>query len=133
MKFVIGAIIIIGLSMGAWQFYHYWETFYGEKTPVAAPALPETTGEELPGLPSNLSSDLQVAEQHGAATLGAFLTAHSKEIKDPRLAWLQLDYVMLAGESDLVAARRMLAKVKGRIDASSPVYHRLQQLEKTYE
>jgi hypothetical protein len=133
MKFVIAAIIIIGLSLGAWQFYHYWQTFHPETAPAAAPGRPEITGEELSGLPPNLHGELQTAEEHGAATLKAFLTAHGKQIQDPRLAWIELDYVMLAGESDPVEARRVFARVKRRIDATSPAYHRMKTLEKTYE
>jgi hypothetical protein len=133
MKFVITVIIIVGLSLGAWQFHHYWATFSPETAPAVAPARPEITGEELPGLPSELGADLQTAEQYGAASLRAFLAAHARQIKDPRLAWIELDFVVLAGESNPAEARRVFAKVKGRLDSSSPVYHRLQQLEKTYE
>jgi len=133
MKYVIAAIIVIGLSLGAWQFYNYWKTFKPERAPAEAPGRPEISGEELPGLPPALAADLQTAEQHGAATLRGFLAAHSRQIKDPRLAWIELDYVVLAGESDPAEARRVFAKVKGRLDSTSPVYHRMQQLAKTYQ
>ena len=62
-----------------------------------------------------------------------FLAAHAKEIKDPRLAWIQLDYVILAGTSDTGEARLVFRKVQGRLTSGSPVYSRMKQLEKTYE
>ena len=133
MKFFIAAIIIIGLSLGAWQIYQYWGTFTPQTQTAPTPAQPVITGNQLPGLPPALEQDLQSAEQHGAAALREFLAAHGKKIKDPRLAWIELDYVVLAGESNPAEARLVFAKVKGRLDSSSPVYHRVKQLEKTYE
>ncbi len=76
---------------------------------------------------------MQAAEQHGAAGLREFLAAHGGQIKDPRLAWIELDYVVLAGESNPGEARRVFAKVRARLDSTSPVYSRLKQLEKTYQ
>jgi hypothetical protein len=133
MKFVVGLIIVAGLSLGAWQFYQYWGK-YKEKPPEAtAPARVEVSGEQLPGLPARLEGPLQTAEEHGAAGLRGFLTDHRREIKDPRRAWIELDYVVLAGASDLAEARLVFAKVKGRLAPGSPVYDRMKQLEKTYE
>ena len=133
MKYFIAAIIIVGLSLGAWQIYQYWGTFKPQTPAAQAPAQPVITGEQLPGLPPALEPELQAARQHGAAALRDFLAAHGKKIKDPRLAWIELDYVVLAGESNPAEARRVFAKVKGRLDSSSPVYNRVKQLEKTYE
>jgi hypothetical protein len=134
MKFVIGAIIIVGLSLGAWQFYQYWEK-YQEKPSEAATSAPrvEVSGDQLPGLPDSLQGALQSAQEHGAAGLRQFLNDHAREIKDPRRAWIELDYVVLAGSSDLADARLVLAKVKARVAPGSPVYERMKQLEKTYE
>jgi hypothetical protein len=134
MKFVIGLIIVVGLSLGAWQLYQYWGNFKEKPPATAAQAPPpEVTGEALPGLPGQLEGPLQNAEQNGAAAMKAFLAAHAKEIKDPRLAWIQLDYVILAGASDPGEARLVFRKVQGRLTAGSPVYSRMKQLEKTYQ
>ena len=134
MKFVIGLIIVVGLSLGVWQIYNYWGN-YKEKPPVVAAPPPEVevNGDQLPGLPQKLDGPLQTAEQHGAPALRDFLAAHRNEIKDPRLAWIQLDYVVLAGASDPGEARRVYSQVKGRLAPNSPAYGRLKQLEKTYE
>jgi hypothetical protein len=133
MKFLIGLIIVVGLSLGAWQFYQYWGTFQDKPASTSAPAQAEVTGEQLPGLPPALAGPLQTAEQHGAPALKEFLAAHSTAIKDPRRAWIELDYVILAGASDPGEARRVYFEVKGRLTPASPVYSRLKQLEKTYE
>jgi hypothetical protein len=132
-KFVVTLIIVVGLSLGAWQIYQYWGNFK-EKTPeAAAPARVEVSGDQLPGLPARLEGPLQTAEEHGAAALREFLTDHGKEIQDPRRAWIELDYVVLAGVSDPGEARRVFAKVEGRLTSVSPVYDRMKQLQKTYE
>jgi hypothetical protein len=135
MKFVIGLIIVVGLSLGAYQIYEYWGNFK-DKPPASASqpqAPPEVSGDQLPGLPHSLDRALGEAEQHGAAAMKEFLAAHGKEIKDPRLAWIQLDYVILAGASDPGEARLVFRKVQGRLTSGSPVYNRMKQLEKTYE
>jgi hypothetical protein len=133
MKYVIAAIIIIGLSLGAWQIYQYWGNFKTPSPVVQTPAPPVITGDQLPGLPPALEQELQSAEQHGAPALRAFLAAHGRKIKDPRLAWIELDYVVLIGESNPAEARLVFSKVKGRLDSSSLVYNRVKQLEKTYD
>jgi hypothetical protein len=133
MKFVIGIIIVVGLSLGAWQIYQYWGTV-NEKTPqVVAPTAAQVNGDQLPGLPRPLEGPLQTAEQSGTVAMKEFLAAHANEIKDPRRAWIELDYVVRAGVSDPGEARRVFRKVQGRLTPGSPVYERMKQLEKTYE
>ena len=133
MKFVIGLIIVVGLSLGAYQLHEYWGNFKDKPPATAQQAPPPVSGEQLPGLPNHLEGPLQTAEQNGAAAMKEFLTTHAKEIKDPRLAWIQLDYVILAGTSDPGEARLVFRKVQGRLTSGSPVYSRMKQLAKTYE
>lgn len=132
MKFVIALVIIIGLSLGAWQIYQYWGKF---KAPAeeTAPSVPaQIPGDQLPGLPDALRPSLDQAEQHGADGLRDFLSHYAQQVKDPRLASIQLDYVVLEGQSDPGEARRVFDKVESRLQADSPVYPRMKQLEKTY-
>jgi hypothetical protein len=128
-------IIVVGLSLGAYQIHEYWGNFKDKPPATSAQpqAPPEVSGDQLPGLPRPLEGPLQTAEQNGAASMKEFLAAHAKEIKDPRLAWIQLDYVILAGASDPGEARLVFRKVHGRLTSGSPVYSRMKQLEKTYE
>jgi len=135
MKWVIGLIIVVGLSLGAWQIHQYWGTFNDKPsgTGEPAPAQADISGDQLPGLPGTLEGPLRTAEEHGAAALREFLAAHGNAIRDPRRAWIELDYVVLAGANDPAEARLVFSKVKARLAPDSPVYNRLKQLEKTYE
>ncbi len=134
MKFVITVIIIIGLSLGAWQIYQYWGKFKEQEAPpVSSGPAPISSGQELPGMPARLQGTLDASQQRGAAGLRDFLTTYGKTIADPRLAWIQLDYVVLVAQSNPAEARKVFAQVKNRVAAGSPVYNRIKQLEKTYE
>jgi hypothetical protein len=132
-KFVISLVIIVGLALGARQFYQYWGKF---KTPEPAAAVatpPEVPDDQLPGLPASLQEALNEAREHGADGLRSFLAAHGKAIADPRRASLELDYVLLITPSNPAEACRIFARVKERLEPNSPVYDRMKKLEKTYE
>jgi hypothetical protein len=131
-RFLVGLIIVVGLSMGAWQLYEYWGNFK-EKEPVVAPPQPDNFGDQLAGMPPRLQPVLEVAQKRGAAGLHDFLTMYGNTISDPRRAWIELDYVVLVAQSSPGEARRVFAKVKSRVQSGSPVYNRVKQLEKTYE
>jgi hypothetical protein len=62
-----------------------------------------------------------------------WLKAYDRQIKDPRKAWIELDYCVLVAREDPAEARRVFASVKDRMPASSPVWPRIKQLEKTYQ
>jgi hypothetical protein len=133
MKFLIALVIIVGLSLGAWQFYNYWGNFKPKETASAPQPPPEIPDDQLSGMPSSLQPSLTAARQRGAAGLKDFLTAYANTINDPRRASIELDYVVLVAPSNPSEARRIFAKVKGRLQPNSPVYDRMKQLEKTYE
>ena len=135
MKFIIGLIIVVGLSLGAYQLYEYWGKFKEPDAVAAAPApaIPDVSGDQLPGLLPRLQPALEAAQKRGAVGLREFLTTYGNTVADPRRAWIELDYVVLVAQTDPGEARRVFAKVKSRVTPTSPVYPRLQQLEKTYE
>ena len=133
MRFLVGLVIVIGLSLGAYQLYEYWGNFK-EKEPVAiAPAPPDVSGDQLPGMLPRLQPVLEAAQKRGAPGLHDFLTMYGNTISDPRRAWIELDYVVLLAQSSPGEARREFAKVKSRVPPGSPVYNRVKQLEKTYD
>ena len=132
MRFIIAAIIVIGFALGFWQFWNYYHEFKGSDSPAAA-AAPTVDVSQLPGLPSDLESPLATAQQHGAQSLRKFLKSYRSRIHDPRLAYIELDYVVLVAKSDLAQARSVFAQVKARTPPDSPVYPRVKALEKTYE
>jgi hypothetical protein len=133
MKFIIAMAVLIGLSLGIWELFQFWEGHQEEPRPATAPAQVEISGEQLPGLPSSLEGPLRTAEEQGAPALRQFLNDHGNMIKDPRRAWIDLDYVVLAGATDPAEARRVFSKVQTRLTPSSPVYARMKELEKTYQ
>lgn len=133
MRFVLGVVIVVGLSIGGWELYKYWGKYAQKEPEVAAAAGADISGDELPGLPSNLESALVSARQQGTDGLHDFLAAHRDAIKDPRLAWIELDYVVLLAQNSPGQARREFAQIKARVAPDSPVYPRIKQLEKTYE
>ena len=134
MKFLIGAVIMVGLGMLFWQVLQDRDKHQSPQPVAAAPAVPAvSSGEQLPGLPPQLEPALGEAEQRGAAGLRDFLAVNGQRVSDPRRAWIELDYVLMVTESDPAEARKAFARVKQRLTPSSPVYSRMQQLEKTYE
>jgi len=80
----------------------------------------QVSGDQLPGLPPNLENPLRTTEEDGAEALKDFLKAHGREIQDPRLAWIHLDYVVLAGTTDPVSARLVFSEVKACLVQDSP-------------
>jgi hypothetical protein len=133
-KFVISLVVIVGLALGARLFYQYYESFQPKPAEPAAAAAPaEVPEDQLPGMPESLQPALQEAREHGAPGLRGFLAAHGQAISDPRLAALELDYVILVTPSNPAEACRIFARVKGRLEPTSPVYARVKKLEKTYE
>jgi hypothetical protein len=132
MKFVTAVVVIVGLTLGAWQLNDYWGSFKHKHHSSAQELPPDLPEDQLAGMPSSLQSALNNARERGAIGLREFLTAYGNTISDPRRASIELDYAVLVATSDPSAARRAYAKVKGRIDSGSPVFNRMKQLEKTY-
>ena len=137
MRQVLAILLIIGALWGGKQLYDYWEKVKARKeaedrggTPgpstVAAPTA-------LPGLPANLESSLQTAQKQGVNGLRNWLKVYRPYVSDPRLAAIELDYVVLISSSNPQEARRIFADVKQRTPTNSPVYPRVKQLERTYQ
>jgi hypothetical protein len=133
LKFVIGLVIVVGLALGAKEFNDYYGTFKHKETSSGRQRPAEIPDDQLPGMPPALQSALENARQRGASGLRDFLATYGNTVSDPRRAAIELDYAVLVAVSNPSEARRMYAKVKGRVQSDSPVYDRLKRLEKTYE
>jgi hypothetical protein len=134
MKALISILIVLGAIYGLKSLFSYYKKVNKEETVVQAPANPTTVkGEDLPGLPSTFEASLQEAQKGGAAGLRNWLNLYRTYIKDPRLAWIELDYVVLVSQQDPKEARAVFHDVKSRTPPSSPVYERIKKLEKTYD
>lgn len=132
-KLISIAIVVILVFLG-YRFFIYYEQVKNqeaEESQEAAAAL--VVGDQLPGVPSELEEGLRAARTQGAAGLTNWLKAYSGLIQDPRKAWIELDYVVMIGRANPQQARRMFADIKERIPPSSPVYPRLQSLQRSYE
>ncbi|MGZ4973707.1 MAG: hypothetical protein ACXWKG_10450 [Limisphaerales bacterium] len=134
-KFLLGVVIIIGLGMGAYQLWEYWGKFQqpDSSSHATASTAPEVADTSLPGMSPKLEPILASSRNRGAAGLHDFLLTYGKTISDPRLASIELDYVVLVAKDDTTEARRVFAKVKSRTSPTSPVYPRVQMLQKTYD
>jgi len=131
-KALIAIVLIAGFGFIGWKLYEQWVAVQEPEKPVVQVISP-SSGAELEGLPPSLESALATAQQQGADGLRNFLKRYGKAIRDPRLAWIELDYAVLVMREDIAEARKVFARVKERTPPSSPVYPRIKQLENTYE
>ncbi len=135
MRKLIGLALILAAFWGCKELYKYWEQVRARKetedrggapTVAVAPTV-------LPGLPTNLETSLQAAQKQGAASLKNWLKLYRPYVSDPRLAAIELDYIVLISSSNPQEARQLFAAVKQRTPTNSPLYPRVKQLEKTYQ
>jgi hypothetical protein len=101
-------------------------------TAAAAPGT-AVSGESLPGLPAYLEASLAQAQREGPEALGKWLKTWSRQVQDPRLAWIELDYVVLLNLQSHREARERFLQVAGRIPPESPVAERIRKLAPAYE
>lgn len=127
----IAALIIVIVLFAGWKLFEFWEKTKNEED--AARQQTVVTEDQLPGLPYQLAMSLAKARSAGATGLKSWLAAYGQQVKDPRKAWIELDYCLLISRDDLPEARRVFAGVKARTPQSSPVWPRIKSLEKTYE
>jgi hypothetical protein len=125
MKALITLAIIVGIYLlGKSVMDEYKAKQQKEKEPV--------TVEVLEGLPSNFEESLQAAQAQGAPALKEWLQKYGHYARDPRLAEIQLNYVVLVSRTDPTEARQLFQAVKRRTPKTSPVYERIKRLESTY-
>jgi hypothetical protein len=134
MKNVIVILLIVGAAFGTWRYYKNTEGAKAPETEAApATAVAATiTEDQLPRMHDTLETSLIQARQRGAYGLRQWLSNYGNKVSDPRLAWVQLDYVILVGSSDLGEARRIFEQVKKRIPETSVIYPRIKKLEPSY-
>ena len=131
---LIAALVVVAVLFGGWHLFFYWEKVRDEKESVRkVEAAGELTGDQLQGLPEKLGPSLQAAQTQGAAGLRNWLKTYGSVVKDPRKAWIELDYCVAVTREDPAEAKRVFARVKERTSKSSPVFPRMERLAKTYE
>jgi len=134
MKAAITILIIVGVVFGGYKLWEYWDEVEHEKEMKASTQV-DISPESLPGLPQQLQPSLQQAQKGGPKALKAWIdgTKKSGSVKDPRLAWIELDYVLMITKDDPIEAKRVFKEVKDRTPTDSKIYPRIKSLEKNYE
>jgi hypothetical protein len=133
MKALTSVFIVLLFVFVVWKVWDYWDRVSQEKEAQAEAAKKPLEPRSLPGLDYKFENSLQEAQNRGADGLKAWLEAYRKATKDPRLAWIELDYVQLVAPQNPGEAKRVFATVKERTQPDSPVYRRVKELEKTYQ
>jgi hypothetical protein len=131
---VIGAVIIALMVFGIFGLYRYWETFQEQKeVEQRETAARNISPDQLPGMPAELQASLEAARMQGPRAMQKWLKTYARVVGDPRKAWIELDYCGMIYRDNPREARRIFAEVKARTPSTSPVYPRIQALQKTYE
>jgi hypothetical protein len=133
MKIAIGILILALVGFGGFKLWEYWGSTEQNKT-VPDPTA-DVQPQNLQGLPQPLEQPLQEAQAKGPEAFRDFIENIKKSplVKDPRLAWIELDYVVMLAGKDPAEAKKVFRKVKERTPTDSPVYARIKSLEKTFE
>jgi hypothetical protein len=137
-KAIYWIFIVAFLLWSGWKIKDYWANVNRRQKDAELEKpmlLSEIVPQSLPGMRWELENSFEAAKLAGAGALKRWLDKYRplNLIQDPRLAWVELDYVLLVSQSDPAEARRVFAEVKRRTPPDSPVMLRIRALEKTYE
>lgn len=135
MKNVIVVLLIVGAAFGTWRYYKNTEaakTAETEASTTPSQTTASVTEDQLPRMHETLESALETAKKRGAYGLRDWLSSYGAKVSDPRLAWVQLDYVIAISQHDLGEARRVFSEVKKRVPETSVIYPRIKKLEVAY-
>jgi len=133
-KTLIIIVVVVAVALGGWQLFEYWDKVQSEKDADAKTAAAQVVnGDSLQGLPSGYDVSLRAAQQQGVEALGNWLKLYGPAVQDPRKAWIQLDYVLLLTRQNPQEAKRVFSEVKDRTLPTSPVWPRIQSMEKSYQ
>jgi hypothetical protein len=131
---LISAFLIILVIVAGWKLVAYYKQVQEEeRTQKKVEAGADIRPDQLEGLPYELGQSLQLAQKNGAASLRDWLKYYGPQVKDPRKAWIEMDYCLAAMRDDPNEAKRVFQSVKERTPTNSPVYPRIRQLERTFE
>lgn len=141
MRYLIGVVIIIAILLGVQQLQKTWNEMKskqpgpeaGAYDAQAESAEPSPAVEALTGVPPHLEPSLENARRQGPDSLKRWLDTNRRSVQDPRLAAIELDYVVAVAGKDFGAAREVFAAVKARTPTNSPIYSRLKRLERSYQ
>jgi hypothetical protein len=130
MKALITLALIVGVYLFGKSIFDQYKAKQQKEETAAKGASGPADG--LAGMPSNFEPSLQAAQAQGAQALKTWLGRYAQYIQDPKLAAIQLDYVVLLSRSDPAEAKRIFQAVKQRVPKDSPIYSRVKRLDATY-
>lgn len=134
MKVLISILIVVAVIFVAWKTWEYWDRVQTQKEAAEQAAKRPVDPRSLDGMDYRLEPSLQeVMDRKDPQALKAWLDRYRPVLKDPRLAWIELDYVLMVAPQNPVEAKRVYRAVKQRTPTNSPVYRRVKELEKTYD
>jgi hypothetical protein len=136
MKILISIVIVLAVGIGGYKLWEHWnlvkeQGILERKAAAGADIDPD----RLPGLPVQLQPKVREAQQAGPEVFKRFIDSCKRfpDVKDPRLAWMELDYMVMISSTDPVEAKKIFFEVKKRTPTDSPIYPRIKALEKSYE
>ena len=131
---IVILILIIAGFVG-WRLYEYYVGVEKEPTGAEQKTVTDIRPESLPGLPYQLEEKLREAQAAGPEAFKTFIDnlKNYPDVKDPRLAWIELDYIVMISARNPVEARRLFIKVRSRTPPESPTMPRIRALARTYE
>jgi hypothetical protein len=135
MKALISIAIVIALIYGAYSIFEFYDRHATEKAQAEeARARREVNPATLAGMDRVLEPAYRDAQAKGLPGLRDFLATYRNTpyLTDPKLAWLELDYVVLQAARDPADARKVFRQVQARLQPSSPVYLRMKDLESNF-
>jgi len=129
MKALITLVLILGVYFFCKSIMEQYRVKQQKEEAAAKAANGPADGIE--GMPSHFEPSLQAAQAQGAPALKVWLERYASYIQDPKLAAIQLDYVVLVSRSNPAEAKRIFQAVKQRVPKNSPVYDRVKRLDST--
>jgi hypothetical protein len=136
MKLLISLLIVLVVGLVSHKVWQQWEQAKERRVLEEKAARgTDINPESLSGLPNQLQYKLKEAQDAGPETFKRFIDSCKRfpDVKDPRLAWMELDYVVMISQNDPVEAKKIFWEVKKRTPADSPIMPRIKALEKTYD
>ena len=112
MKILISILIVLAVGVGGYKLWEHWNAVKEEGALARkAAAGADINPDNLPGLPHQLQYKVREAQQAGPETFKRFIDSCKRfpDVKDPRLAWMELDYMVMISSTDPVAASRTTA------------------------
>jgi hypothetical protein len=135
MKVLITVLMVVLILMGTFKLWEYWIDIQdGRAQQAELEAKANIDPSRLAGLPYQLESGLRSARSSGPEAMGRFLEYARRipEVKDPRLAWIELDYITMISRSDPLEAKKLFWAIRTRTPTNSPIIPRIRVMEKTY-